>query len=805
MAADTGNAHTFAVSYPRIASQPLTPGLFLREPGVPEGPSADFSLDEALPHLAETVATAERKKTLVMKWSARGGVVVSRKVLVALDDQHLVGLLQEALEKEGYQVFAAFDGTQALNHIHREVPDYLVLDPVIPNGDGVQICQHLKEDPRLRSIAIIILTGLAPESSEWLSYVKGDAYVSKRETETILQDLLVVLRAFEKGTPPPSWVQQIQSVGEIQPPRVVTDLLAHTAHLNALFHNLGDGVLFLDSSHHILYVNPAGAALLQSHERKLVGVELSTLLESRESDPFLRALKVLASKEGLATERLVYDHRDRTFYVTITNLLGEGWAASQLVLIRDVSPLFRRIRELGALNEVSTLLTATLDLDELFRLIMERIQALMGVEASSLLLKDDDKDELVFRIGLGEHGESLKGHRLPVGKGIAGWVFQHGAPLIVPDVRQDSRFYQGVDYHTGFTTKSALCVPLKTHQKVIGVIQVLNGPADRPFNQEDLNLLSAIAAHAATAIENARLYSEIKSYAEDLERKVRERTRELQAAKTRLEKALEQAEAASDHKSTFLANVSHELRTPLNTIIGFSEVLRDQYFGVLSEKQTRHVQNIHKAGHQLLKLINDLLDLSKIEAGRIELRYQTTQIGPLIADAVGTIRQQIDRQDLVVEYLPEEALPAVYVDPYRVTQILTNLLTNAVKFTLSGGTVTVSTRVRRPTSDVRGHPEMTDQSFQTSDAQTFVEISVQDTGIGIPPEDQTKLFEPFVRLEAALRIQSEGTGLGLFISRRLVEMHGGRIWVESKGEGQGSTFTFALPVAAPQTQGRPPL
>ncbi len=452
---------------------------------------------------------------------------------------------------------------------------------------------------------------------------------------------------------------------------------------------------------------------------------------------------------------------------------------------------------------MSTLLTATLDLDELFHLIMERIQALMGVEASSLLLKDDAKDELVFRIGLGEHGEALKGQRLPVGKGIAGWVFQHGSPLIVPDVRQDSRFFQGVDFHTGFTTKSVLCVPLKTHHKVIGVIEVLNGPAERPFNQEDLNLLSAIAAHAATAIENARLYSEIKSYAEGLQRKVQERTRELEAAKTGLETALEQAEAASDHKSTFLANVSHELRTPLNTIIGFSEVLRDQHFGSLSEKQVRHVQNIHKAGHHLLKLINDILDLSKVEAGRVELHRQTVQIGPLIDDAVSMIRDQVDREDLIVEFLPEESLPPLYVDPYRVTQILTNLLTNAVKFTPSGGRITITARrVQGAKFLVHGRKSTRHESSAKNHERDFVEISVKDTGIGIRPEDQSKLFQPFVRLEAALGIH-EGTGLGLVITRRLVEMHGGRIWVESKGDGKGSTFTFTLPVADHQEREKP--
>jgi signal transduction histidine kinase len=386
---------------------------------------------------------------------------------------------------------------------------------------------------------------------------------------------------------------------------------------------------------------------------------------------------------------------------------------------------------------------------------------------------------------------------LKAGKGIAGWVFQHGCSLIVPDVRQDGRFYQGVDYLTGFTTKSALCVPLKIREKTIGVIQVLNGPNDRSFDQDDLNLLSAIGAHAATSIENARLYTQVKSHAEGLECKVEERTREVEAANTRLQKALVDAEEASRHKSTFLANVSHELRTPLNTIIGFSEVLRDQHFGPLTDKQARHVQNIHNAGHHLLQIIDDLLDLSKVEVGRVELHRKPVRMDDLIAEAVAMIRDQAGKNNLVVESVPGEPLPPLYVDPSRVRQILTNLLSNAVKFTPPGGRITVAARLVHGSQFTvhSGKAELREPSTVNCELDgDFVEIAVQDTGIGIRPEDQPKLFQPFVRLEASLGAQCEGTGLGLVITRRLVEMHGGRIWVESEGEGRGSTFTFTLPV-----------
>ena len=697
-----------------------------------------------------------------------------RKVLVADDDKLLVALIQETLEEAGYQVLPAFDGMEVLDHVRREAPDCIVLDLVLPKLDGAQVCHHLKEDPRLRSIPIIVLTGTVPEDPQWLRGVGADAYIVKREAEAILQDLFPTLQAFEERTAPPAWAQEIRDPGEIRPRTIVTELLAHTTHLNALLQNLGEGILFLDPTHRVLYVNPAGATLLRRHERELVGATLPTILGAGDDDPLLQALRVLASREGLATERLVYTYREHTFYITIANLLGEGWATGQLLLIRDVSPLFRRIRELAALNELAALLASTLDLDVLLRLIMEQIQDLMDVEACSLLLKGDKKDELVFRIGLGEHGEAVQGQRLKVGEGIAGWVFQQGSPLIVPDARQDRRFYRRVDYDTGFTTKSVLCVPLKTRDKVIGVIQVLNPLTTPAFNQDDLNLLSAIAAHAATAIENARLYTEMKFYAEELDRKIEERTQEVEAANARLEEALHRAEEASNYKSAFLATVINELRTSLKAIIGFSEPLEDQKFGPLNDKQAHHISNILVSGRHLLAVINDILDLSELEAGRVDFYPQSFALGDALNAAISETRSQAVAKGLTVNLHVEEGLSTIVADPLRFKQILSHLLANAMKFTPNGGRVTVTARLLPPER---------------------VEIAVQDTGIGIEAEDLPKLFQPFTRLDTSFARRSEGTGLGLALTKRLVEMHGGEIRAESDGKGKGSTFTLTLPLA----------
>ncbi|HTS54287.1 MAG TPA: HAMP domain-containing sensor histidine kinase [Burkholderiales bacterium] len=229
-------------------------------------------------------------------------------------------------------------------------------------------------------------------------------------------------------------------------------------------------------------------------------------------------------------------------------------------------------------------------------------------------------------------------------------------------------------------------------------------------------------------------------------------------------------EAASRHKSEFLANMSHELRTPLNAIIGFSEVLKDRMFGDLNPKQTEYVRTIYSSGHHLLSLINDILDLSKVEAGRMELVLTNFHLPIALENALTLVRERAQRQGMTLELRIDTQLGEFVADERKVKQILLNLLSNAVKFTSEGGTITVAARC----------------------TQDGAEVSVSDTGIGIAPEDQDAIFEEFRQVGASYSKKREGTGLGLSLAKKFVEMHGGRIWVES-GAGKGSVFTFTLP------------
>jgi PAS domain S-box-containing protein len=246
-------------------------------------------------------------------------------------------------------------------------------------------------------------------------------------------------------------------------------------------------------------------------------------------------------------------------------------------------------------------------------------------------------------------------------------------------------------------------------------------------------------------------------------------------AEAELERARDVAESASRAKSQFLASMSHELRTPLNGIIGFSEVLADQTFGPLNQRQLQYVNHVLGSGRHLLELINDILDLSKVEAGRLELSPARLELGPLLQNSLAIVKTAAQRKNLLLICQPPPGLPAVFADEAKLKQILYNLLSNAVKFTRDGGRITLS---------VADHPE---------GSEPCMEIAVADSGIGVRPEDQRRIFHEFEQVDSSYARQQQGTGLGLALTKRLVELHGGRIWVESEGvEGRGSIFKFTL-------------
>jgi signal transduction histidine kinase len=427
----------------------------------------------------------------------------------------------------------------------------------------------------------------------------------------------------------------------------------------------------------------------------------------------------------------------------------------------------------------------------------------LELDRINVLLSDPDGRMLQAIASLGAE-EPLEVIRVPIGPeggGVAQAyltkeaIVWHGRGPVPETLRLKPPF----DRIATLRSRVFANVPLVVQGRAIGVLGVDRKHSRRPFEPAALALLQLFAGQAALAIEHGRLYEAQRTAAIQLEATVEARTRDLQVANVRLEEASRVAEEASRHKSAFLANMSHELRTPLNAILGFSELLAQQTYGPLTQKQARYVDNVHTSGQYLLALINDLLDLSKIEAGKLELQTQAFDLREALEAALHVFRHQAEAKQQTLMLQVADDVSIITADPLRIKQVLYNLLSNAVKFTPDGGRVTVTAR-RVPSSEFHvpsSEPGTWDLEPGTARVTEYVEIAVADTGIGIKAEDLPKLFQPFTQLEHTLTKQAQGTGLGLALTRRLVELHGGTIWAESAGEGRGSTFTIRLPLRPP--------
>jgi len=417
-----------------------------------------------------------------------------------------------------------------------------------------------------------------------------------------------------------------------------------------------------------------------------------------------------------------------------------------------------RVRELQLLHDVSLAAASGLRLEDTLQAAAEALVAeLEGTHVMLMLLESEDGD-LRLDAGVGYPPNLTRNLRLQLGEGISGWVAQHGEPALVPDVRLDPRYIEMTP-----DTRSELCVPLTSGPWVIGVLNV-ESPQINAFTEDDQRLLSTLASNLAVLVERARLFEEVEAARIESQ----QRAEALEEANIRLQEL-------DRLKDQFLANMSHELRTPLNSIIGFSEVLVKGWVGEITPEQKECVQNIFYSGEHLLALIDDILDLSKIEAGRMKLQPTTFEGAELLGEVQATITPLIEKKSQVLAVEWADGLPPLVADRFRIKQVLLNLLSNANKFTPIEGRITLSCHLADP---------------------AMMLFSVVDTGIGVKPENQEIIFEEFRQVGKSPAQEVTGTGLGLTISKRLVEMHGGHIWVESEYR-HGATFSFLLPLAGP--------
>lgn len=435
--------------------------------------------------------------------------------------------------------------------------------------------------------------------------------------------------------------------------------------------------------------------------------------------------------------------------------------AGQLAGLIEKSRLYReaeqRVQEVTALYEVSRILTTTLNLDEVLNLVLDKITAFVPASFGSIALLDPTGGELRIRAARGAFPEGyIGGARVRPGEGISGRAFQEGRPIAVADVQRDPRYkYPRMAREWGF--KSLLSVPLQAGKKPIGAVNIYT-KATHHFSEYEISFLSALANQAAFAIEKAQLY--------ELERETVRRLQELDRA-----------------RADFVSLVSHELRSPLTVIRTYTDFLVAE----AAPEQQQYGQIIQEEVDRLNRLVENVLDAAQIEAGKLSLALTPVDVGALAAETAAELQATTERHRLVVETPPQPA--TAIADADRLKEVLINLINNAIKYAPQGGAIRV--RVEGP------------QTGGTVGARPSFLISVADEGVGIPEDHGERVFQKFHRVRGAATAELEGSGLGLYITKLLVEGHGGRIWVESAA-GQGSIFRFTLPQEGPPPPERPP-
>ena len=757
-------------------------------------------------------------------------VNTERNILIVDDDMGFRKTLSDILRVKGYSAVAVDNGQSALDEIKTSKPIVALIDLKLEDISGLELLKEIKTDSA--EVECILLTGHATQKSA-IEAVNLGAYGYIQKPYDVEQLLLMIRNAIEirdAGDALRAYATRLQTLREIDQDilearsskAIAQAAMYHIRHLVPCEHASVVTFDFDTQESTILAIQVTGESQLKSDTRlPLTAFTLPTKLKQGDvlliedistisnpthfanilqsegiiayaSVPLISQGELVGNFNLGATHTNIFSPEHIEIALEVAGQLAVAIQQARLneQIRHHANELEQRVAELQlaqtsereqrelaeTLREVTGVLSSSLNREQVLRVILEQLARVVDYDGASVMLVSTNNTLDIVAYRRTDNNKYIPIEPLLVDTlpHVQELISQR-VPVIIPDTTKDKRWLSlpGTEY-----IQCWLGVPLVVQNRVIGMLNVNKKQFDF-YTSFDAEIAKALADQAAIAVDNAQLFEQAQqeiierkraeeALAEErarLAQRVKERTAELSSANMELARA-------ARLKDEFLAAMSHELRTPLNAVLGLSEALQEEVYGTLNNKQHKSLHTIEESGRHLLSLINDILDVSKIEAGKLTLDIGSVSVEALCQACLRLVKQAAQKKNIKISSSYDSNVASIQADQRRLKQIIVNLLSNAVKFTPKDHEIGLT---------VSGHL-----------AHQQVHIIVWDTGIGISKEGLKNLFTPFIQLDSSLARQHTGTGLGLTLVSRLTEMHGGDVSVESK-PGQGSRFTVSLP------------
>ncbi|MBD2179169.1 response regulator [Pseudanabaena sp. FACHB-1998] len=745
-------------------------------------------------------------------------------IFIIDDNPSNVKVLSETLKSFDYKTLVAMDGLSGIQKITKAQPDLILLDILMPEIDGFETCQQLKQSEVTRDIPVIFMTALASTADKVKGLKLGAVdYVTKpfQEEELIARlELHLQLRRLSQDLAKQN--QQLQAeIAQREAAEAQIKILSKVSEQSPT------SIVITDVKGNITYVNPKFEELTGYKLEDVIGKNPRILQSGNTPEQeYTHLWKMLANGHEWHGEFHNKKRNGELYweYASISSIKDADGKITHYVAVKeDITvrkqnelELYQQLEREGVVADLTLSIRHSLDLSVILNTAVTELRRIVGVDRVLVYFLMPDGSGKMVAESVSEQLEAMVDHVFS-SEIFPEEVYQRyieGRIYSVSDLDSTEMVPCLREFLQNLGVKAKLIAPIIQNESLWGLL-IAHHSKPHLWQSWESELFNQVSNQMAIAISQANLYQQVqielaeKIQAEkalqfvnqELEDRVEQRTGDLKRSELQLQKNNESLALANIElaratrlKDEFLANMSHELRTPLNAILGMSETLKEGIFGELNERQRKAITTIESGGQHLLALITDILDLAKIESGKLELHLEKIEIEKLCNDSFVFIKQLAHKKNIqlilnIPSRIKQNQSVYVEVDELRMRQALINLLTNAVKFTPDGGTVTLEVQITEVSSEGEQH-------------KVYIDFLVIDTGIGINPDDIGKLFQTFVQIDSTLNRKYAGTGLGLSLVKKIVEMHGGSVGVESESS-KGSKFTIRLPYQSDSSPNHP--